>query len=73
MSVVKTVEAIGRSRRSWDDAVQEVLRRAYRTVIGIREIEVVGRTAAVSPRGELEYEMRVLLHFELVDELEPHG
>lgn len=73
MSVLKTVEAIGRSPKSWNDAVEEVLRRAYKTIIGIREVELIGRSAEVSSEGKVEYEARVLVSFELVDELEPHA
>lgn len=73
MPALKTVEAVGRSRKSWKDAVEEVMRRAYKTIVGIREVEVVRWSAAVDSKGQIEYEARVLVLFELVDELEPHG
>jgi len=41
MSVVKIIELIGNSETSWEDAVQEALREAAKTVENIVGIDVL--------------------------------
>jgi len=56
MSVVKIVELIGSSERSWEDAVQEALRQA----VGI---DVLGCKAKVEDNRIVKYKARVRIAF----------
>ncbi len=49
MTVVKILELIGTSPTSWEDAAQIAISDAYKTIHGIRGVEVRDMTAEVDP------------------------
>ncbi len=63
MLLSKANELIGTSPISFEDAIASVLRRANKTLRGVRGVEVLSKSVAVSTRGEIEYRARVQLRF----------
>lgn len=64
---VKTIELIGNSPDSWEDAAQNALDDAEETIEGIRGIEIVSQTANVE-NGRIErYKTTLHVAFELQD------
>jgi hypothetical protein len=63
MTVVKIIELIGTSEKSWEDAVQEALNRAAKTVRNVRGIDVVRLKAAVKDNKITEYRANVKIAF----------
>jgi flavin-binding protein dodecin len=53
-SIVKVIEVVGSSERSFSDAVRNAVRIASRSVRNIRGVEVMNSTADVDGTGELE-------------------
>ena len=65
MQLSKENELIGTSPISFEDAVSSVLKRAYETLRGIRNIEVLSKNALVADNGDIEYQVRIQLLFEM--------
>jgi flavin-binding protein dodecin len=53
MSVVKVIELVGQSERSWEDAVQTAVHEAAKTVRNITGVEVLNWTGDVSDAGDI--------------------
>lgn len=63
----KTIELIGNSTESWEDAAQNALDDANETIEGIRGIEIKSQTANVE-NGQIErYKTTLHVAFELQD------
>lgn len=66
-NTVKTIELIGNSSDSWEDAAQNALEDADRSIEGIKGIEVKSQTADVEG-GQIErYKTTLHVAFELRD------
>lgn len=64
---VKTIELVGNSTESWEDAAQRALADADETIENISGIEVVSQTANVE-NGQIErYKSTIHIAFELQD------
>ena len=63
MAVARTTEVIGGSPKSWDDAVQQALERANKTIRGLTGIEVVKLNAHIENGKITEYRARVQITF----------
>ena len=65
MSVAKIVELVGSSDKGWEDAAQEAVSEAMKTLRGVRGVEVVGQTAQIdSKTGKItKYRTCVKLSF----------
>lgn len=61
--VVKIIEIIGVSPKSFDDAMQSGLMRAGKTVKNITGIDVLGQTAEVKDNKITEYRVNMKLAF----------
>jgi len=68
MSVVKIIELVGTSDRSWQDAVENAVRRASRTVRNICGVDVLGWTGRVEGGKIIEYRANVKVSF-VVEEI----
>ena len=68
MSVVKIIELVGSSDKSWQDAVENAILRAAKTVRNIRGVDVLGWTGKVEGDKIVEYRANVKISF-LVEEL----
>jgi flavin-binding protein dodecin len=63
MSVVKVIEVIGLSEKSWDDAIEKALERTANTVENIVGIDVVGMKGTVKNNKIVEYKAHVKIAF----------
>ena len=63
MSVIKIIELVGSSENSWEDAVQEALREAAKTVENIVGIDVLGHKAVVKDNKITKYKAHVKIAF----------
>lgn len=64
---VKTIELIGNSPNSWEEAAQNALDDASQTITGIKGVEIVSHTAAVEDGNIERYKATVHVAFELQD------
>ena len=66
-NTVKTIELIGNSTESWEDAAQNALDEASKTIEDIRGVEIESQTATVE-NGQIErYKTTLHVAFELQD------
>ena len=65
MSVVKVVELVGQSEQSWEDAVQQAVQAAAKTVRNIRGVEVLNWTGNVEGDQITGYRADVQIAFEV--------
>ena len=63
MSVVKIVELVGSSDKSWQDAVDNAIGRASKTIRNIRGVDVLGWTGKVQDGKIVEYRANVKISF----------
>ena len=63
MSVVKIIELVGSSDKSWQDAVDNAVKRAAKTVRNIRGVDVLGWTGKVEDGKIVEYRANVKISF----------
>ncbi len=63
MAVIKILEIVGSSENSWDDAVQEALKEAAKTVQGIVGIDVLGHKGEVKDNKIAKYKAHVKIAF----------
>ena len=68
MSVVKIIELVGSSPKSWQDAVETAIARAAETVRNIRGVDVLGWTGKVKGDKIVEYHANVKISF-IVEEV----
>jgi flavin-binding protein dodecin len=66
MSVVKVIELISKSGTSWEDAAQQAVAEAARTVRNIRDIYCADFRAKVDQNKIVEYKLTAKVSF-LVD------
>lgn len=52
-SVIKVIELVGESDRSWEDAVQVAVREAAKTIRGITGVEVLNWTGQCNHDGDI--------------------
>ncbi|HVA57756.1 MAG: dodecin family protein [Gemmatimonadaceae bacterium] len=62
-SIVKVIEVIAESPKSWDDAAQQALREVAKTVDGITEIWVNGMKAVVEGDKIVRYRITANVSF----------
>lgn len=63
MSVVKIVELVGISEKNWQEAVDNAVSRASKTIRNIRGVDVQGWTGKVRDGKIIEYRADVKLSF----------
>jgi dodecin len=68
MSVVKVIEVIAQSEKSWDDAVQNALTEVSATVKNIKEIWVSGMKAVIENNRIVEYRLTAKVSFVVTKE-----
>ena len=68
MSVVKIIELIGSSNKSWQEAVENAIERAAGTIRNILGIDVIGWTGKVEGDKIIEYRANVKISF-IVEEI----
>ncbi|AFK86906.1 dodecin family protein [Thermoanaerobacterium saccharolyticum] len=63
MAVVKILNVVGDSTKSWDDAIQNAVAEAAKTVNNISGIEVLNQTANVKDGKIVEYKANIQIAF----------
>ena len=63
MVVVKVVELIGSSPKSWEEATQSAIAEAAKTIRGIKSVNVKRCTAKVEKNKIVEYRANVKIAF----------
>ena len=70
MSIVKVIELVASSTKSWDDAAKSALKEAAQSLRHIKAADVIKQTAHVDEKGEI-VDYRVTLH--VAFEIEHHS
>lgn len=65
MAVVKVIELVGTSKKSWEDAVQQVVTEASQSLRHITGVDVVNQTVKVDDGRISEYRTTVNVAFVL--------
>ncbi|MCB9304031.1 MAG: dodecin domain-containing protein [Lewinellaceae bacterium] len=65
MSVLKVIEVLGSSEKSWDDAAQKIVTEASKTVKNIRSLYVNEMSAKVENNKITEYRLNGKITFEV--------
>jgi len=67
VETIKIVELIGNSKKSWEDAAQNAVDEASRTINGITGVEVLAQTAKVNKGKIVEYRTNLKVAFKVND------
>ncbi len=67
MSVLKVVEILGNSTKSWEDAVQQVVNEASKTIKNIKSVYVQDMQAMVRDNKIVEYRVNAKVTFGILD------
>lgn len=65
MAVLKVIELVGTSTKSWEDAVQQVVEEASQSLRHITGVDVVNQTVKVTDGKISEYRVAVNVAFVL--------
>ena len=65
MSILKVIEVLGSSNKSWDDAAQQMVTNASQTVKNIRSIYLENLSAKVVDNKITEYRIDGKITFEI--------
>lgn len=60
---IKIIELIGTSQKSFEDATQDAVNTAAKTLRGITGVDVLGQTAVVEKNKIAEYRVNVKVAF----------
>lgn len=67
MAAIKSIELIGVSSESWNDAAKKALAEAGKTLRGIESLEVLDQTAVVRDGEIAEFQATCRIRFRLED------
>ena len=68
MAVLKVIELLAESPKSWEDAAQVAAAKAAKTLKNVRSIWIQEFSAAVGANGKIEkYRVNAKVSFEVVD------
>ncbi|HVX02402.1 MAG TPA: dodecin family protein [Nitrososphaera sp.] len=67
MSVIRVTELLATSQNGWEDAVNNGLTRATKTIRNVKGIDVLGWKAEVQNGKIIEYRVRMKVAFEVED------
>ena len=65
MSILKVIEVMSNSSTSWEDAAQQAVTEASRTVKNIRSVYIKEQTATVTDGKISQFRVNVKLTFEI--------
>lgn len=65
MAVLKVIEVLSSSAKSWEDATQMAVTQASKTLKNIRSVYVKEQSATVKDGKVVEYRMNLKVTFEL--------
>lgn len=64
---IKIIELIGTSKKNFEDAVQDAVNTAGKSVRGISGVDILGQTAVVENNKISEYRVNVKIAFKIGD------
>jgi dodecin len=68
MAVMKVIELMSESNKSWEDAAQKAVDKANKTLKGIRSVWIQDFSATVDAKGKLStYRVNCKVSFEVKD------
>ena len=65
MSVVKVIEVLSESKVSWEDAAQQAVAKANKTVRNVKSIYIKDHSASVEKGKIISYRINAKISFEL--------
>ncbi|MEP0263603.1 dodecin family protein [Dokdonia sp.] len=65
MAVMKVIEVLSSSKNSWEDATQNAVKQASKTVKNIKSVYVAEQSAVVDGDEVTEYRVNLRLTFEI--------
>lgn len=65
MAVLKVIEVLSNSSKSWEDATQNAVKEASKTVKNIRSVYVKEQSAIVKGDEVTEYRVNIKITFEV--------
>ena len=66
MAILKAIEILANSKKSWEDATQNAVKHASKSLRNIRSANVSNMSAAVDKKGSIsEYRVNVKITFEV--------
>jgi flavin-binding protein dodecin len=65
MSIIKVIEVLANSTVSWEDATQQAVKEAAKTLKNIRSVYIQDHSAAVEKGKITEYRVTAKISFEL--------
>lgn len=68
MAVLKVIEVLASSEKSWEDAARNAVKTAAKTVKGIRSVYVQDSSAVVKDNDIVEYRLNVKISFEVLSD-----
>lgn len=66
MSVLKVIELLASSEKSWEDALRNAVKTAGKTVNGIRSVYVKEQSAKIKDNDVVEFRVIVKISFEVL-------
>ncbi|MDD2381773.1 MAG: dodecin family protein [Mariniphaga sp.] len=67
MAVLKVIEVMASSSKSWEDAVKDAVKSAGKTVKGIRSVYIQDQSAVVKDNNVTEFRVTCKVTFEVYD------
>ena len=68
MAIVKVLEIMANSKKSWEDAAQNAVKHAAKTLRNIKSVNVSNMSANVDKKGIInEFRVNVKISFEIED------
>jgi dodecin len=65
MKILKVIEVLASSEKSWDDAAQNALKIASKSIRGIKSINIQNMSAQVDGKKITEYRINAKISFEI--------
>ena len=66
MAVLKVIELLASSEKSWEDALKNAVKTAGKTVKGIRSVYVQDQSAVVKENDVIEFRINAKISFEIL-------
>ena len=67
MAVLKVIELLASSDKSWEDAIKNAVRTAGKTVKGIRSVYVKEQSARIKDNEVVEFRVNVKISFDVLN------
>jgi dodecin len=65
MKILKVIEVLASSEKSWEDAAQNAVKEASKSVRGIKSINIQNMSAQVDGKKIVEYRINAKMSFEI--------